>query len=77
VLANVAAPRHHLERLPAYTPELNPGEGLWQPRKQVELRNVCCFIIPHLRHELRDEVKPVRRKSHSMQNIQSSFRGAL
>jgi transposase len=28
-LANGAAPRLHLERLPAYAPELNPGEGLW------------------------------------------------
>ncbi|HZC02484.1 MAG TPA: transposase [Gammaproteobacteria bacterium] len=29
-LANGAAQRLHLERLPAYAPELNPGEGLWQ-----------------------------------------------
>jgi DDE superfamily endonuclease len=28
-LANGAAQRLHLERLPAYAPELNPGEGLW------------------------------------------------
>jgi transposase len=29
-LANGAAPRIHLERLPAYAPELNPDEGVWQ-----------------------------------------------
>jgi transposase len=61
-LANGAAQRLHLERLPAYAPELNPGEALWQQLKGVELRNVCCFNIPHLRHELRDAVKRVRRR---------------
>ncbi len=63
----------HLERLPAYAPELNPGEGLWQQLKGVELRHVCCFDIPHLWHELRDAVKRVRRRPHL---IASFFRGA-
>jgi transposase len=72
-LANGASQRLHLERLPAYAPELNPGEGLWQQLKGVELRNVCCFNLPHLRHELRDAVKRVRRKPRL---IKSFFRGA-
>ena len=72
-LANGAAQRLHLERLPAYAPELNPGEGLWQHLKGVELRNVCCFDIPHLQHELRDAVKRVRRRPRL---ITSFFRGA-
>jgi transposase len=72
-LANGAAQRMHLERLPAYAPELNPGEGLWEQLKGVELRNLCCFSIPHLRHELRDAVKRVRRKPRV---VQGSFRGA-
>jgi transposase len=72
-LANGAAPRLHLERLPAYAPELNPGEGLWAQLKGVELRNLCCFNILHLCHELRDAVKRVRRKP---QLIESFFRGA-
>jgi transposase len=72
-LANGAAQRLHLERLPAYAPELNPGEGLWQQLKGVELRNVCCSNIPHLRHELRDAVKRVRRRPRL---ITSFFRGA-
>ena len=72
-LANGAAPRLHLERLPAYAPELNPGEGLWQQLKGVELRHVCCFNSSHLRVELRDAVKRVRRKPRM---IQSFFRGA-
>jgi transposase len=61
-LANGAAQRVHVERLPAYAPELNPGEGLWQQLKGVELRNLCCFNLRHLRRELRDGVKRVRRK---------------
>jgi transposase len=68
-LANGAAQRMHLERLPAYAPELNPDEGLWQQLKGVELRNVCCFTIPHLRGELRNAVKRVRRKPRLIQGF--------
>ena len=56
------ARRVYLEHLPTYAPELNPGEGLWAHLKGIELRNVCCFNIRHLRHELRDAVKQLRRK---------------
>lgn len=72
-LTNGAAPRLHPERLPAYAPELNPGEGLWQQLKGVELCNVCCFNLPHLGHELRNAVKRIRRKPRL---IKSFFRGA-
>jgi hypothetical protein len=58
---------------PAYGPELNPGEGLWQQLKGVELRHGCCFNLPHLTHELRDAVKRVRRTARL---IKSFFRGA-
>jgi transposase len=61
-LANGASQRLHLERLPAYAPELNPDEGVWQQLKGVELRNLCCFDLRHLRDELRSAVKRVRRK---------------
>jgi transposase len=72
-LSNGAAQRLHLERLPAYAPELNPGEGLWQQLKGVELRNVCCFNILHLRCKVRDAVKRVRRRPRL---IKSFFRSA-
>jgi transposase len=61
-LANGAAPRLHLERLPAYAPELNPGEGVWHQLTGVEWRNVCCVDRRHLRDELRTAAKRVRRK---------------
>jgi transposase len=72
-LANGAARRIHLERLPAYAPERHPGEGLWQQRKGVELPNLCGFNLPHLRGERRDAVKRVRRKPNL---ITSCLRGA-
>ena len=61
-LAHGAAQRLHLERLPAYAPELNPDEGMWQRLKGVELRNLCCVNLRHLRTELQNAVKRVRRK---------------
>ncbi len=72
-LLNGAAHRHPLERLPAYAPELNPGEGLWAHLKGLERRNVCGVNLPHLRVELRNAVKRVRRKPPL---IQAFFRGA-
>jgi transposase len=72
-LANGAARRLHRERLPAYAPELNPGEGLWQQLTGVELRHVCCCDLPHLRGELRDAVKRGRRKPRMLTGC---FQGA-
>jgi transposase len=61
-LANGAAQRLHLERLPAYAPELNPDEGLWQQLKGVEWRHLGCVDRRHLWHARRTAVKRVRRK---------------
>jgi transposase len=72
-LADGAARRLHLERLPAYAPELNPGEGLWAHLKGVERRHMCCGHIPPLRGDLCDAVKRVRRKPRI---IQGCFKGA-
>jgi transposase len=46
------AQRIHLERLPAYAPELNPQEGVWNLLKRVELKNVCCHNLQQVRQEL-------------------------
>ena len=72
-LASGAAQRMHLERLPAYAPELNPGEGLWQQLKGVELRNLCCFDLRHLWAALRTAVKRVR---HKPRILKGCFAGA-
>jgi transposase len=62
LLALGAAQRLHLEPLPAYAPELNLDEWLWQSLKRRELRNVCCYSLPELRHERRLAVARVRHK---------------
>jgi transposase len=41
-LAQGAAQRLPLERLPSYAPDLNPDEGIWTYWKRVELKNRCC-----------------------------------
>ncbi len=73
VLANGAATRFHVGRLPADAPERNPGEGLWAHLKGVELRHACCVELPHLHRELRAAVKRVRRKPRVIEGL---FRGA-
>jgi len=44
--------RLHLERLPAYAPELNPDEGIWNYLKGVELKKVCCLDLVDLQEKL-------------------------
>jgi len=61
-LENGAAKQIHLERLPAYAPDLNPDEGVWQNLKHVELRNVCCFDLNHLHQQLNLAILRLRRK---------------
>jgi transposase len=61
-LANGASERLHLERLPGYAPELNPDEGIWSYLKYVELKNVACRDLDHLRDELRKAVGRLRHK---------------
>jgi transposase len=63
-LAAGGATRIQLEPLPGYAPELNPGEGVWNYLKRVELRNVCCQDLNHLRGELRRAAARLRHKRH-------------
>lgn len=63
----------HLEKLPAYAPDLNPDESVWQHLKHVELRNLCCKDLDHLSVELKLAVKRLRQKPSL---IQSFFAGA-
>ncbi len=61
-LAAGGARRLHLEHLPAYAPEANPDEGIWQYLKRVELRNRCCQDMEELRWEFHLAVRRLRRK---------------
>ncbi|MCA1553100.1 MAG: IS630 family transposase [Chloroflexi bacterium] len=72
-LADGAAHYIHLERLPAYAPELNPDEAVWRHLKHVELRNLCCTNLAHLHQQLDLAITRLRRRP---QLIQSFFVGA-
>ena len=61
-LAAGGARQIHVEQLPPYAPDLNPGEGVWHHLKQVEMRNLCCRNLAHLRYELALAVKRLRYK---------------
>lgn len=66
-LAGGGAQRIRLEQLPGYAPELNADEGVWNHLKRVELRNVCCPDLPHLRQHLRRATDRLRRKHRILQ----------
>ena len=61
-LATLSDGRLHLDRLPAYVPELNPDEGIWHYLKNVELRNVVCDTMAELRYEVRLAIARLRHK---------------
>jgi DDE superfamily endonuclease len=65
-LAEGGARQAHVEQLPPYAPDLNPGEGVWNLLKNVERRNLCCLNLAHLRTELELAIKRLRRKPHAM-----------
>jgi transposase len=63
-LATDPGQRVLLERLPAYAPEVNPDEGVWQYLKRVELRNLVCHDLGELTRELRLAGARLRHKRH-------------
>jgi transposase len=66
-LARGGARRIRLEQLPGYAPDLNPDEGIWTYLKHVELGNVCCQTLAHLRRQLRLATARLRHKRHVIQ----------
>ena len=68
-LANGATKQIHLERLPAYAPDLNPDEGVWNHLKYVELKNVCCTDLSNLHQELYLAIRRLRRKPYLIQSF--------
>ena len=51
-----------LEKLPAYAPELNPDEGIWNYLKRVELANTCSQHLQELYLRVQDAARSLRRK---------------
>jgi transposase len=63
-LAEGGSERVQLERLPPYSPDLNPDEGVWQYLKCVCLKNLCCQDLKHLKRELQKAIRTLRTRSH-------------
>lgn len=62
-----------VEPLPAYAPDLNPVEWMWQHLKHVQLRNVVCLDLEQLHLEFHLALGRVRSKPEL---IKSFFEGA-
>lgn len=63
----------HAEYFPAYAPELNPIEGLWQHMKHVELRNHISLDLEDLHGEVYLTLNRLRQKPRL---VKSFFQGA-
>ncbi len=58
-----AAERLLLVRLPAYSPDLNPVEGVWSHLKGVELANLCCHNFTQLHYHLQNAITRLSDKT--------------
>lgn len=61
-IARVGAQQSLVVRLPAYAPDLNPDEGVWNHLKHVELRNDLCLNLRQLRFHLHRAIMRLRTK---------------
>jgi transposase len=59
--------RLRFERLPAYAPDLNPDQGIWNYHKRVELRKLCCRSLRDRREALREAAVRLCRKLEIIQ----------
>jgi hypothetical protein len=62
-------PRLAIERLPAYAPELNPVEGLWNHAKDKELANFVPPDVPALLDAVCDCLADVRRDQRRLRSF--------
>jgi transposase len=72
-LAQGAARKIHLERLPPYAPDLNPTEWLWRQLKDVEMANLVCLDLEELHMEFH---LALGRVLHKPRLIPAYFAGA-
>ena len=61
-------PRLHLERLPAYAPDLNPVEFVWSHLKDGRMANFIPRNVRHLDRVVRGHLHTLRRSSNCSGN---------
>jgi transposase len=57
-----AHPEVQVEPLPAYAPELNPPEGVWNELKHKDLANISCLDLAGLRPHVRRGIRRLQRR---------------
>jgi len=55
-------PRLEIRRLPAYSPDLNPDEWVWNYLKTRELANFCASNTPELKKEIHVRLRRMQRR---------------
>jgi len=63
-LSEEAAARLWLVTLPAYAPDLNPIEAIWNYLKRFELANLCTRSLDELRPHLRRAIERLRHRKN-------------
>ena len=64
-----AHPRLTVQRLPAYAPELNPVEGVWNFAKDKELANFVARDLDELHRAVSRCLCGVRRDQHRLRSF--------
>ena len=62
-------PRLHLERLPAYAPELNPVEWIWSHLKYGRLANFVPRHVQHLDQVVQEHLQSVERTPNLLKQL--------
>jgi transposase len=75
-LSEGGAKRLRLVRLPGYSPEWNPDEGVWTDTAEPcsnwlkrNLGNVCCRNLTELQYELRLAIQKLRYRPHILKSF--------
>ncbi len=58
-----------LVKIPAYSPELNADEQVWNYIKNVEMKNICCKGITELKMKTIDALEILKSKKELIQNF--------
>ena len=62
-------PRLEVKRLPAYSPDLNPDEWVWNYLKTRELANYCASNTPELKKEVHLRMRRMQKRPKLIQSF--------
>ncbi len=56
-----------LERIPPYSPQLNPAEQVWNYLKNVLLANICCKTVKELKNKVIEALETIKEDKDLIQ----------